>query len=117
MGGPTAAGVAAIPGRTVNALADAPEPPLVCTAIVPVAAVKGTVALTLVDEITVTDGLATPWKLTVIGATKFVPVIVTDVFNVPEVGAKTLIVGAAAKVPAKPSELIARTAKTKHRFL
>ncbi len=104
------------PGITVNALVEAPEPPDVSTVIVPVAAVSGTVALADVDDTTVTDALAPPLKLTVIGATKFVPVIVTAAFSVPKVGEKTLIVGAAANVLAAPSEIIARRAGMKGWF-
>ncbi len=98
------------PGSTVNALVEVADPPEVCTVIVPVEAVRGTVAAAFVDDDTTTDVLATPLKLTVIGATKFVPVIVTGAPRTADVGVKTLIVGAAAKALAAQSEIIARRA-------
>jgi hypothetical protein len=62
----------------------------------------------LVDDTTTTAELATPLKLTVIGATKFVPVSVTIAPSFPDVGAKTLIVGAAANAPTVQNDNIAR---------
>jgi hypothetical protein len=51
------------------------------------------------------------------GATKFVPVIVTVASNLPDVGEKPLIVGAAAKALAAPSEMIARRMGMSRPFL
>jgi hypothetical protein len=116
VGGPTA-GETTTPGRTVKALAEVAEPPASPTVITPVDAVGGREALTLVDETTVTAVLATPLKLTVTGATKFVPVIVTVEYKTPEAGAKALMVGAAAKLVAAQSESIARRTSVKGRFL
>jgi hypothetical protein len=116
VGGPAVVGIAAIPGSTVNALVDVTDPPEAVRVIGPEAAVTGTVALTLVEDTTVTDGLATPLKLTVTGAKKFVPVIVTGVFSVPEAGEKTLIVGTAANAPAAQSEINAKRGRWKRRF-
>jgi hypothetical protein len=79
----------------------------------PVDAVGGTVALTLVDDTTVTDELATPPKLTVTGATKFVPVIVTVEYSTPEAGENPLIVGAAANALALQSDTSAKMARWK----
>jgi hypothetical protein len=101
----------------VKALVEVTEPPLVCTVIVPVDAVTGKAAVMLVDETTVTEELAAPLKLTVAGATKFVPVIVTVAPSLPEVGAKTLIAGAAANALAPQSETSAKIARWKGRFL
>jgi hypothetical protein len=101
----------------VNALDELAEPPDVATVMTPVAAVGGTAVLTLVDDTTVTVVLATPLKLTVTGATKFVPVIVTVEYSTPEAGEKTLIVGVAANELAAPSESIARRTTVKGRFL
>ncbi len=92
----------------MNALAELAEPPDVARVITPVDAAGGKVALTVVDETTVTEVLATPLKLTVTGATKFVPVIVTAEYSTPEAGENAPIVGAAAKMLGAPSKIIAR---------
>jgi hypothetical protein len=92
----------------VNALDEVLEPPAVCTEIAPVDAVKGTVAAAFVGDDTTTEVLATPLKLTVIGATKFVPVIVTGAPSLPDAGEKALIVGAAANALAAQSGISAR---------
>jgi hypothetical protein len=95
------------PGSTVNALEEVAEPPESVTVIVPVAAVFGTVAWMVFDDETEINVLATPPKLTVAGATKLVPVIVTVELNMPEAGENPLIVGAAANALPAQSEISA----------
>jgi hypothetical protein len=85
--------------------------------IVPLDAVLGTVAWIVVDDETEISVLATPLKLTVAGATKFVPVIVTVELRMPEAGEKTLIVGAAANALAEPSEIRGKIRRCKRRFI
>ncbi len=81
-------------------------PPDVVTAIVPVTAPVGTVAVTLVDETTLNVVAVVPSNLTAVAPVKFVPVIVTDVPTGPEVGENDVIVGAAA-VTVNVPELVA----------
>ncbi len=101
----------------MNALEDVAEPPDVDTVIVPVDPVAGTFAWIVVDEETEIKVQATPLKLTVAGETKFEPVIVTVELKMPEAGENPLIVGAAAKLRAAQSEIIARKIRWKRRLL
>ena len=81
----------------MNVPADVAVPPGVVTEIVPVFALDGVVTVTEVDV----DALGVadvPPKLTEVAPERFVPVIVTTVPAVPEVGVKPVIVGAAMKV-------------------
>ncbi len=91
----------------MNALVEETEPPDVFRVIGPVDAVSGTLAAAVVGDDTTTDVLGTLLKLTVIGETKFVPVIVTGALNMPEAGEKPLIVGEAANALAAQSIAIA----------
>jgi hypothetical protein len=68
-------------------------PPGVVTAIFPVTAPAGTMAVICVSLLTVKVVAATPPKATAVDPVKCVPVMVTLVPTVPEVGVKELIVG------------------------
>jgi hypothetical protein len=82
---------------TVKLLALVTEPPGVVTLIGPVVAPAGTVAVILV-ALTTLNVAATPLKVTLVAAVRFVPVIVTVVPTGPKVGANEVIVGAAATI-------------------
>ena len=79
------------PGINVNPANDA-IPPGVVTLTFPDAPVP-TIAVMLVDELTINDEAATPPKLTAVAPVKFVPVIVIDVVVPPLVGVNDVIVG------------------------
>jgi len=80
-------------GTTVKSPALVPVPDGVVTVILPLVAPAGTAVLICVGEITVKVA-AVPLKRTLVEPVKFVPVIVTLVPTVPEVGVKDVIVGA-----------------------
>ena len=86
---PIAAGV----GLTVKLPAEVPVPPEVVTAIVPVVAPTGTVAVICVAELTVYVIAAVPLNVTAVAPVKFVPIIVIDAPIQPDVGVKEVIVG------------------------
>jgi len=85
------AGVIAV---TVNEPELLTDPPGVATAILPVVAPVGTVAVIEVAELTVNMVAAVPLNLTTVAPVRFVPVIVTVVPTGPLVGVKEDIVGA-----------------------
>jgi hypothetical protein len=77
-------------------------PPGVVTAIGPVLAPLGTVAVSCVDEFPVNFAFV-PLNVTAVAPLKFVPVIVTDAPAVPFAGEKDEIVGAAMEPdPGRP---------------
>src|SRR6185312_13355671 len=80
---------------TVNDAVLAPVPAGVVTAIGPVAAPAGTVAVIWVAELTV-NVAALPPKVTAVAPVKPLPVLVTDVPTGPEVGVNEETVGAGA---------------------
>jgi hypothetical protein len=80
---------------TVKAIALVPVPPLVVTAIGPVVAPLGTVALIAVSEATENVGAVTPLKVTLLTPVKSVPTIDTLVPTAPLVGVNDEIVGVA----------------------
>jgi hypothetical protein len=73
-------------------------PPGAVTAIGPVVAPTGTVAVIFVDELT-TKVAAVPLKLTAVAPVKLLPLMVTELPIWPLLGEKFVITGAAAKVP------------------
>ncbi len=77
---------------TVKLVALFPVPQLLVTLISPVVAPAGTVAVIWVAFTTVNEALV-PLNFTALTPTKFVPLIVTVVPDVPLVGVKELIVG------------------------
>jgi hypothetical protein len=79
--------------ETVKAFALVAVPPGVVTAINPVTAPAGTVALTEVPEMIVNDALVPP-NVTLVAPVKLLPVIVTLVPTGPLVGVKDEMVGA-----------------------
>jgi len=85
-------GAAAVTEKLVALVA---VPPGVVTAIGPVVAPEGTVAVTCVDELTVKLA-AVPLNVTDVAPVRFVPAITTVVPTGPLVGKKLVIVGAAA---------------------
>jgi hypothetical protein len=68
-------------------------PPGVVTAIFPVVAVVGTVAVILIAELTVKVVAGTPLKVTEVAPARFVPLMVTMVPATPLVGVKLVIFG------------------------
>jgi hypothetical protein len=92
-----------IDGATVTVKIEAPVstvPPGVVTAIGPLVAPEGTVAVICVSELTVYDA-AVPLKVTDVAPVRALPVIVTDVPAGPLVGEKELIEGAGEAVTVK----------------
>ena len=81
---------------TVKLLVLVAVPFAVVTATRPVAALAGTVAVMLVDELTVKLVAATPLKFTLVAPVKLVPVIVTIVPLGPLMGVKLVMVGSCA---------------------
>jgi hypothetical protein len=80
-------------GVTLNVLELVADPPDVVTVIFPVLAPLGTVALTLLSELTVKVVALTPPKVTFVVCVRPVPLIVTTVPIGPLVGEMLLIVG------------------------
>jgi hypothetical protein len=78
---------------TVKAFVLVPVPPLVVTAIGPVVAPLGTVALIAVSEATANVVAVTPLKVTLLAPVKPVPTIDTVVPTAPPVGVNDEIVG------------------------
>ena len=85
---------AGTPLVTVKEVALVPVPPEVVTAIGPVVAPAGTVAVICTAEPTENVGAVTPLNLTAVAPVKPLPLIVTDVPGVPEVGVKPVTAGA-----------------------
>lgn len=85
-------------------------PPGVVTAMVPVVAPEGTVAVTEVALTTANVAAAMLLNLTPVMPVRFVPVMVTEVPTEPEMGVNDVIVGAlagaAASPPPPPPQLI-----------
>lgn len=75
-----------------------PVPARVVTAIMPVVAPAGTVAVICVSELTVKFA-AVPLKVTAVAPVKFRPVMTTDVPAAPPAGVKLVIYGPTVKVP------------------
>src|SRR6476469_7809714 len=90
---------------TVKLLLLLAVPPPVVTAIRPVLAPLGTVAVILVAETTVKLAAAVPLKLTAVAPVKLVPVMVTTVPAGPEVGVNEAMVGAAGVTVKVPEEV------------
>ncbi len=90
MVGPVGSGAGDV---TVKPLALTPVPPAVVTAIVPLVAPVGTVALISVSPTTV-NAAAVPLNLTALAPVNFVPVTVTEAPTRPEAGANPVTVGA-----------------------
>ena len=82
-----------------------PVPFGVVTAIGPVVAPEGTVAV-ICEPLTLKAAFV-PLKLTAVAPAKFVPLIVTDVPTPPEEGEKLVIVGPETVVTTKEAELVA----------
>jgi hypothetical protein len=80
--------------------------PLVITEIGPSDAPAGTVAVILVDELNVAVAVIPLKNLTVTGALKFVPVIVTAAPTAPLTGEKLVIVGEASTSKFEPLETV-----------
>jgi hypothetical protein len=89
---------------TVNAFALAPAPALVVTAMTPLVAFAGTVAVICVAELTVKLA-AVPLKVTELAPVSPVPVIVTPVPGGPDVGEKEVTVGAACGAVLQPGRV------------
>src|SRR6266849_1147554 len=111
MGSVTRAGVTenAVIGMTIKLVALCAVPPVVVTIMVPVVAVGGTVAMSvvLVAEITEAETPANlTWLLAGTGS-KFCPVTVTFVPALPDVGVKLLIVGGGCVITVKLVALVA----------
>src|SRR6266545_4311450 len=87
------------PATTLNAFTLAAVPTWVVTAIGPVVAPTGTVAMIWVGPSTVQKAAVVPPKVTEVAPNKFVPVIVTEVPAGPEVGLNEVMVGAHAPAP------------------
>ena len=85
--------VRSVYGVTLNIVALLALPPGVVTAIFPVLAPVGAVAVAFVAELTVKVGAFTPPKVTFVAPVKPDPVIVTCVPTGPLVGMKLLITG------------------------
>src|SRR5689334_24298167 len=83
-----------------------PVPPGPVTAIAPVVAPEGTVAVICVAEFTVYVA-DVPLNVTDVAPVRFVPVIVTDVPTTPLVGLNEVTVGAGGSVTVKFVELAA----------
>jgi hypothetical protein len=81
------------PGVTVKSVALAAEPAVFVTVIRPVVAPAGTVAVILVEELTVKVA-ETLLKRTAVTPVKFVPLMVTLVWGGPEVGVNDVMDGA-----------------------
>ena len=77
--------------------AEVAVPPGVVTAMGPVVAPAGTVALTWVDESTV-KAASVPLNVTPVAPFRFVPVRVTEVPTWPDVGVKLVWVGGGVRV-------------------
>jgi hypothetical protein len=86
-------------GATTKLLGLASVPPGVVTAIGPVVAPAGTVAVIFVDDLT-TKVAMVPLKVTAVAPVKLLPLMVTDVPTGPLVGEMLLMIGAGVKVPA-----------------
>jgi hypothetical protein len=80
-------------GLTVNVPTLVAVPAGVVTAIFPVVAVVGTVAVILIAELTVKVVAGTPLKVTEVEPARFVPLIVTMLPTAPLVGVKLVIEG------------------------
>jgi len=78
---------------TVKLLVLVPVPFPVVTAIGPVVAPEGTVAVIFTDELTVYEVAVVPLNLTAVTPVKFVPLIVTPVPTGPLVGENEVTVG------------------------
>ena len=79
-----------------------PVPPAVVTAIGPLVAPAGTVAVSCVSEPTANDEAAAPLNATEVAPVNPVPVTVTEVPAGPDAGEKPLTVGAEATAPEQP---------------
>jgi len=86
-----------IAGATIKSVLLVPVPAGVVTAIGPVVAPPGTVAVIWVAESTVKPAAA-PWKVTSVAPVKFTPVIVTLTPTCPLGGVKELMAGAGTTV-------------------
>jgi hypothetical protein len=84
------------PGLTVKLVELVPVPPGVVTEMGPVEAAAGTVAVILRSEFTVLEVAAAPLNLTAVAPVNPVPLMVTTVPMVPDVGVKEVMVGAVA---------------------
>src|SRR5690348_11826248 len=104
MAGVAVAGQTLIVVVTVKLPALVPVPPGPVTAIGPVVAPLGTVAVICVAEFTV-NVADVPLNFTAVAPVKFVPAIVTDVPTVPLVGLNDVTVGPAGNVTVKFVEL------------
>ena len=82
---------------TVKLVPLVPVPLAVVTAILPVTAPEGTVAVICVAEFTLKLVAATPPNVTLLAPVKLVPVIVTVVPTAPLIGVKLLIPGLTLK--------------------
>ena len=104
--GPQASGVAlahrslAGPVDTTKLVAEVAVPLAFTTAMAPVVAPAGTVAVSWVLEFAANVGALVPLKLTCVKVDRFVPVMTTLVPTGPEVGVKLVMVGAADVVVA-----------------
>lgn len=90
-------------GATAKSFELVPVPAALVTLIRPVTAPVGTIAVILVDELTVNWACAPP-KVTPVTPVKLVPVMVTEVPGAPEVGVNDATVG--ATVTTKSVELV-----------
>ena len=94
-------------GPTVKSAVLVPVPVGVVTAIFPVVAPVGTVAVICVAELTVSVDWVVVLNFTLVAPQKFVPVIVTDVVPaVPAVGLNDVTVGTPAAVTSKLATLV-----------
>jgi hypothetical protein len=80
---------------TVKEALEVPVPAGVVTAMGPVVAPPGTIAVTCVELGTVNDLEAVPLKVTAVAPDRFVPVTATEVPAAPEVGVNPVTVGTA----------------------
>ncbi len=93
-------------GMTVKSAALVAVPSGVVTAILPVVAPAGTMAVICVAELTVKDAV-TPLKVTLVAPVRFVPLTATDVLAGPLVGVKPVTVGTAPPSDPKTRTLTA----------
>jgi hypothetical protein len=97
----------------VKATVEVAVPPGVVTVIMPVLVPEATVAVICVALLTVKLDAAFPAKATAVAPVKLVPVIATDVPELPETGVKLAILGTGVVFCGEEEELLAPHASRK----
>ena len=97
----------------MNAMLEVAVPPGVLTVIMPVLVPEATVAAICVALLTVKLEAAFPLKATAVAPVRLVPVIATDVPELPETGVKLVMVGTGVVFCGDEEELLAPQASRK----